>query len=100
MTSGAEADETTMFGCECALPFLTGLPGGGVRKGAASVVALGALMALGACDGGAQDLPRGEAADKVSQAIDKVDRQFERAKARLKKEERIGVSEGAASAQR
>lgn len=89
--------DESMFGCECALPFLAG-PLGGVRKGAASIVALGALVGLAACDSAPPDVPRQEVADKadkVSAAIGKLDRQFERAKARFKKDGRVITPEGA-----
>ncbi len=78
------ASEATMFGCECALPFLTGLHGDTLRtKGVMSAAALGALLALAACDGATQDASRHDNADRLSEAFDKVERQVERAKARL-----------------
>jgi hypothetical protein len=94
----ALSDES-MFGCECALPFLSPTAGG-VSLGAASVMALGALMSLGACDAAPPNVTRHEVADKsdkVSAAIDKIDRQFDRAKARFRKDERPIAPERAES---
>lgn len=91
------ASDETMFGCECALPFLTGWHGSAMRQGAVSAVALGALMTLAACDATPQDGSRDEAAGKVSATFDKSDRQIARAEARFNKVERQArsVAEGA-----
>lgn len=98
------ASEATMFGCECALPFLTGLHGDALRtKGVLSVAALGALLALAACDGATPDASRHDNTDKLSEALDKATRQVERAKARLKRDpspaqgQASGVAEADAS---
>ena len=95
-TKPLDADEA-MFGCECALPFLTGVQGVEMRKAAVSVAALGALVALAACDGAPQQTSRPDAADKLSVSIDKVERQIERAKARFKKGQAQDSSAAAAS---
>jgi hypothetical protein len=70
------ASDATMFGCECALPFLTGMHGDASRTNVVlSVAALGALMALAACDAVTQEASRHDDADQVSEAFDEVARQ-------------------------
>lgn len=70
------ASDATMFGCECALPFLTGLHSDASRtKGVLSVAALGALMALAACDAVTHVASRHADDVGVSEAFDEVARQ-------------------------
>jgi hypothetical protein len=95
-TKPSDGDEV-MFGCECALPFLTGLQGVDMRKAVASVAALGALVTLAACDGAPTQGAAPDAADKVSASFDKIERQIERAKARFKKGQAQDSSAAAAS---
>lgn len=76
------AVDGVMFGCECALPFLTALHTGAPR-GALSSLAFGAVLALGACDGAPQPPRQAVPVDKVGAAFDKVDGEIARTKARL-----------------
>ncbi len=71
-----------MFGCECALPFLTALHTG-AQRGALSGLAFGAVLALGACDGAPHPPLQPAPVDKVGAAFDKVDGEIARTKARL-----------------
>ena len=91
-------DEALMFGCECALPFLTELHAVGASRRALSGLALGAAVALGACDVVPEATSQHPApADKVSAAFAKVDREIARTKARMnwndKAEHRVAESE-------
>jgi hypothetical protein len=89
--------DALMFGCECALPFLTEAHGVAARRRTFSGLALGAAVALGACDAGPEPAPQPEPTDKVSAAFAKVDREIARAKARMdwsdKAEHRAAESE-------
>ena len=90
--------DALMFGCECALPFLTELHGGSATRRAFSGLALGAAVALGACDAVPEATSQHPApADKVSAAFARVDREIARTKARMnwndKAEHRIAESE-------
>ena len=78
-------DDALMFGCECALPFLTESNGIAAGRRAFSGLALGAAVALGACEYVPEPAPQPVPTDKVSAAFAKVDREIARTKARLKR---------------
>jgi hypothetical protein len=78
----------TMFSCESALPFLTGLPARDAHgRRALAGVALGAAVALTACERAVEPAPQPPPPDKVSAAFSKLEREIERAKARLSRAE-------------
>jgi hypothetical protein len=82
--------DALMFGCESALPFLTDVQGAGAPRRAFSGLALGAVVALSACDAGPQATPPAAPTDKVSAAFAKVDREITRTKARMNWSEKAG----------
>jgi hypothetical protein len=79
------ASDDSMVGCECALPFLTLQPDAWGRW-TLSGFALGAAVALGACDASPEATPQTEPQDKVGAAFSKVEREITRAKARWNRE--------------
>lgn len=80
----APSDES-MFGCECAMPFLTLL----------------AVVALGGCDTAADTSPQTAPQDKVGAAFERVDREIARAKARWSRDDAVASrGDDAASAAR
>ena len=93
--TGAAASDEAMFGCECALPFLTLLQPHAARRLRLSSFALGAVVALGACDTAADTAPQSPPQDKVSAAIAKVDREIARAKARWNRDDPLARSDDA-----
>jgi hypothetical protein len=76
------ASDESMFGCECAMPFLTLLYPDALGRRTLSGLALGAAVTLGACDAASPAPLEAAPQDKVSQAFSKVDREIARAKAR------------------
>lgn len=76
------ANDGVMFGCECALPFLTALHTG-AQRGALSGLAFGAVLALGACDVAPPPPLQAAPVDKVSAAFDELEGEIARTKARL-----------------
>lgn len=77
------AGDELMFGCECALPFLTGVPRAAPGRSALLSLALGTMGALAACNAAPDSALQQEPLDKVSAAFAKVDREIARAKDRL-----------------
>ena len=80
-TATPPANDETMFGCECALPFLV-RHADVLGRRSVSGLALGAVMAFGACDMAPDTPPQTPPQDKVSEAFTRADREIARAKAR------------------
>lgn len=92
----AAVHDALMFGCECALPFLTEVQGVGTGRRAFSGLALGAAVALGACDAVPEATSPPAPTDKVGAAFAKVEREIERTRARMnlsdRSEQRVAES--------
>jgi hypothetical protein len=84
MDVNSSTEDDLMFGCECALPFLSTLHSATPRGALSGLLAFGAVMSLGACNL-SPEAPRAAPVDKVSAAFAKVDREIARARARFDK---------------
>ena len=94
------ASNESMFGCECAMSFLTLRQAERSGRRALSGMALGAVVALGGCDAAPPTPPETAPEDKVSAAFSKVDREIARAKARWSRDDRVAREADAGSAAR
>lgn len=95
-TTSPSASDESMFGCECAMPFLTLLHCDALGRRTLSGLAFGAAVALGACDAASATAPDAAPQDKVSSAFAKVDREIARAKARWSRDDAAARQGGGA----